>query len=245
MENLAEARALPSVRPARRALLPALFRTVRGRMVFWILAVTVPIYAAALYMSYEASARRLEVGAQRDADELAARLAAGLDAVISSIEGGVRTVAGQLEAVNPPREQYQARIRGILATWPDVYGSTVAVDVPVDAGNDPDARPFAPYLYRKGGEIAYSDLARDSYSYRELPWYRRAADSRQPVWSLPYFDAGGGDIWMVTYSVPFFRRLSENRRQLAGVVTADLDLNWVRETAASATLGPHGMGWLT
>jgi sigma-B regulation protein RsbU (phosphoserine phosphatase) len=32
---------------------------------------------------------------------------------------------------------------------------------------------------------------------------------------------------------------------LAGVITADLDLNWVRKTAASTTLGPIGMGWLS
>lgn len=23
-------------------------------------------------------------------------------------------------------------------------------------------------------------------------------------WSHPYFDCGGGDIWMMTYTVPFF-----------------------------------------
>ena len=23
-------------------------------------------------------------------------------------------------------------------------------------------------------------------------------------WSAPYFDCGGGDIWMMTYTVPFF-----------------------------------------
>jgi hypothetical protein len=23
-------------------------------------------------------------------------------------------------------------------------------------------------------------------------------------WSLPYFDCGGGGIWMMTYTVPFF-----------------------------------------
>lgn len=209
-------------------------------MVFWILAVTVPIYAAALFMSYDASARRLEVEAQRDADELAARLAGGLDAVIRSIEGGVRTVAAQLEEVDPPREQYLARIRGILAAWPDVYGSTIAVEV----GSEPNTQPFAPYLYRNGSEIAYSDLALESYAYRELPWYRRAADSQRPVWSQPYFDAGGGDIWMVTYSVPFFRKLPEDRRQLAGVVTADLDLKWVEQAAAQVTLGPNGAAWL-
>lgn len=217
------------------------FRTVRGRMLFWILAVTMPIYAGALYMSYQATAQRLEAGAERDADRLAARLAAGLDAVIRPIEGGIRTVAYQLEEIDPPPAQYPPRIRGILAAWPDVYGSTIAVEVGKGSVN---ARPFAPYFYRRNDSIAYSDLALESYGYQELAWYRRAADAGQPVWSLPYFDAGGGETWMVTYSMPFFRKHPDDHRALAGVVTADLDLNWVTGTAAKVALGPIGMGWL-
>jgi sigma-B regulation protein RsbU (phosphoserine phosphatase) len=195
-----------------------------------------------LYISYEAAARHLEVGAERDADELAARLVAEQDAVIRSIEGGIRTVAYQLEEIDPPPEQHSQRIHGILGAWPDVYGSTIAVEIASDSAH---AKPFAPYYFRRGGTIAYSDLALDSYGYRELPWYRRAADSKQPVWSAPYFDAGGGEIWMVTYSVPFFRRLPNTQRVLAGVVTADLDLDWVRKAATTASLGPIGMGWLS
>src|SRR5262245_21713595 len=217
------------------------FRTVRGRLLFWILAVAVPIYAAAMYMSYRSAAERLEQGAERDADELAARLAAEVDAVIRPIEGGIRTVAAQLEEIDPPREQYEARIRGILAAWPDVYGSTIAVEAgSVDSGPG----PFAPYFFRGSSGIAFSDLALDSYSYQTLPWYRRAADGLEPVWSSPYFDEGGGEIWMVTYSVPFFRRPADAPRGLAGVVTADLDLNWVGAAAKEAALGPVGMGWV-
>ena len=71
------------------SLLPsAAFRTVRDRLLFWILAVAVPIYAAAMYLSYRSAAQQLELGAERDADELASRLAAELDAVIRPIEGG-------------------------------------------------------------------------------------------------------------------------------------------------------------
>ena len=208
------------------------FRTVRGRMLFWVLAVTVPIYAVALYMSYQATAQRLETGAARDADELAARLAAGLDTVIRPIEGGIRTVAHQLEEVNPPPEQYPLRIRGILNAWPDVYGSTIATEVSAQSG----VRPFAPYYFRRAGSMAYSDLALDSYGYSNLPWYRRAADAGRAVWSTPYFDAGGGETWMITYSVPFFRAGANGARQLAGVVTADLALDWVREAAARMRL---------
>jgi sigma-B regulation protein RsbU (phosphoserine phosphatase) len=216
------------------------FRTIRGRMLFWVLVVTIPIYAAALSMSYRAAAERLEEGAARDADELAARLVAELDTVIRPIEGGIRTVARQLEAIDPPRDQYPLRIQGILAAWPDVYGSTIAVEV----GGDARAHPFAPYYFRRAGRIAYSDLALDSYAYRELPWYRRAAESGEPVWSAPYFDAGGGETWMVTYSVPFYRSSPAGHRTLGGVVTADLDLAWMRAAAGRVSIGHSGVGWL-
>jgi sigma-B regulation protein RsbU (phosphoserine phosphatase) len=210
-------------------------------MLCWILAVTIPIYALALYISYQATAQRLELDAARDADELAARLAAGLDTVIRPIEGGIRTVAYQLEEVNPPREQYAQRIRGILAAWPQVYGSTIAVEA---GAADAESRPFAPYFFRRGETIAFSDLALESYGYRNLPWYRRAAEARQPVWSPPYFDAGGGDTWMITYSVPYFRKVTAGRT-FAGVVTADLDLRWMRGTAQNIALDPSAAGWLT
>jgi sigma-B regulation protein RsbU (phosphoserine phosphatase) len=211
-------------------------------MLFWVLAVTVPIYAGALYLSSRATAERLETDAERGANELAARLAAGIDAVIRPIEGGIRTVAYQLEEVDPPLEEYPERIRGILGAWPEVYGSTIAVDA---APGYVDAAPYAPYLFRRAARVAYADLARESYAYRELPWYRRAADAGAPVWSLPYFDAGGGETWMVTYSVPFFRVVPGDRRVLAGVVTADLDLEWVKTAAAKVALGPIGLGWLS
>jgi len=207
-----------------------------------VLAVVVPVYSAALYLSFRATAERLESDAIAEADTLAARLANGLDALIRPVESGVRTIAHQLEEVDPPPSEYERRIRGLLNAWPEVYGSTIAVEARDD---DPSASPFSPYLYRRGGEIRFADLATEDYAYRDLDWYRVAADGLAPVWSAPYYDEGGGETWMVTYSVPFFRRDVAGDRALAGVVTADLDLDWVLRTATQVALGPHGVGWLT
>ena len=217
-----------------------MFGTVRTRILFWVLAVTIPIYASALYTSRDTTARHLEADAERDADQLAARLATEMDGVIREIEGGVRTVGSQLEEVDPPHALYPQLIHGILNAWPDVYGSAIAVEAP---NGSESGEPFAPYYFRRAGSLHFSDLAKDSYSYSEQPWYRRAVDGGAPVWSPPYYDAGGGEAWMVTYSVPFFHETAGERR-LAGVVTADLDLAWMRNAAASAQLGQFGRGWL-
>ncbi|CAD5123151.1 DgyrCDS11521 [Dimorphilus gyrociliatus] len=47
-------------------------------------------------------------------------------------------------------------------------------------------------------------------------------------WGLPYFDCGGGDIWMMTYTVPFFGYDQENRRYyFKGTSGIDIDLQKV------------------
>lgn len=218
-----------------------IFRSLRTRLLFWILVVATPIYAGAIFLSYQSTAKRLEANAIREADQLAAELVAGLDAVIRPIEGGIRTVAYQLEAINPPRSEYLERIRGVLGAWPDIYGSTIALEVSSRGADS----AFAPYLFRApDGTLGYSDLASDSYGYRALPWYRVAADARHPVWSAPYFDTGGGETWMVTYSMPFYSKSRMGGRVFAGIVTADLDLQWVQRTAAASKLGAIGMGWM-
>ncbi|CAG7818494.1 unnamed protein product [Allacma fusca] len=50
----------------------------------------------------------------------------------------------------------------------------------------------------------------NSYAYNESTHTERVEDEILNVtyedgkWSKPYFDCGGGNIWMMTYTVPFF-----------------------------------------
>lgn len=49
-----------------------------------------------------------------------------------------------------------------------------------------------------------------SYPYNESAHTERVRDEILSVlyedgkWSKPYYDCGGGNIWMLTYTVPFF-----------------------------------------
>src|SRR5262249_22649481 len=79
---------------------------------------------------------------------------------------------------------------------------------------------FAPYVYRPGPGIAEKLL---QYPYREQDWYAGPRRKGAAQWSKPFFDKGGGDIWMVTYSVPFFRR-----GKMAGIVTVDLPVEHLK-----------------
>lgn len=77
------------------------------------------------------------------------------------------------------------------------YGSTVTL---LDSNG---VATYSPYWYRNVDSLMMIDLAADtSYHINSQSWLRQAIDSRAAIWTAPYFDAGGGNIWMKTRSVP-------------------------------------------
>lgn len=80
---------------------------------------------------------------------------------------------------------------------------------------------YSPYTCDdgKGGTKSFQ-LGTDTYRYHESDWYVRPMKARRAVWSDPYFDEGGGQVWMSTYSVP----IADSPTNFCAVLTADLSL---------------------
>jgi hypothetical protein len=127
----------------------------------------------------------------------------------SATDGNLATAAAlplTNDAIYPFLEQF-------LAAHPEVYGSTLSLD-PAYAG-----KQLAPYVYRSGGTLVRKDLAVGGYDYAKAPWFTEPMTRKAPVWSDAYFDEGGGEIMMVTYSAPVMKD-----GRVIGVLTADFAL---------------------
>ena len=61
---------------------------------------------------------------------------------------------------------------------------------------------YSPYWYRLNDILALKNLADPAYQIDEQEWLRRPIDSGYAIWTEPYFDAGGGEVWMRTRAVP-------------------------------------------
>ena len=118
-------------------------------------------------------------------------------------------------------EDFDAFIREILKTSPHFIGSCIAFE-PNEFREGIER--FAPYVHRKvsGDEELFSvDLAKTyKKDYMTWDWYRIPKETGRGTWSEPYFDEGGGNVLMCTYSAPFFRN-----GRFTGVVTVDVGLD--------------------
>lgn len=80
---------------------------------------------------------------------------------------------------------------------------------------------FMVYSFKdKDGTINSSQIGGYDYDYFTMEWYLGAKLLGKPYWSEPYFDEGGGDAMMTTYSVPLYGKDG----QFIGVVTGDIHL---------------------
>ncbi len=149
-------------------------------------------------------------------------------------------LAGRFEAEMRALAQVAKSNAAILSTYPNlseqeiyellersldqnalVYGAAIAFE-PTTQGT----KARAPYVFRTGvgagsrGTTARKDVAQ-SYDYTtpQWEWYARAKSEGVPIWTEPYYDDGGGDAVMCTFSAPFF-----HLGKFLGVATIDVRL---------------------
>lgn len=86
----------------------------------------------------------------------------------------------------------------LLAQNNDFFGATVTL-------LDSDGKAtYSPYWFRLNGSLDYKNLAEPGYQIDEQSWLRLPIDEGKAIWTAPYFDEGGGEIWMRTRSVPVY-----------------------------------------
>ncbi|MEI6054480.1 MAG: SpoIIE family protein phosphatase [Lentisphaerota bacterium] len=124
----------------------------------------------------------------------------------------------------------------------EIYGCTVAFEPYMF---DAKKKYFDPYWYRPDGRLTYSSGEEndDSYDYFKWEWYTQPKKTGRGVWSEPYYDEDGGNIWMVTYSYPFYRDINE-KEEFFGVVACDVSLDWLQELVSKIKIFESGYAFL-
>lgn len=219
---------------------------LRRRGIAFRLGVAVLLGAATVFAAFAISgylhsreiiARHVEENAQN----LARATVHHIQAVLAPVEKVPAGLAMLLETIPLDENRIVTLLQRTLADNPDMFGMAIAFE---PHAFDPARRYFSPYVARREAEIQLTYLGGDNYDYFTLDWYQVPRETGHPVWSEPYFDQGGGNALMATYSCPFFRTNERGQRQLAGVVTADITLAWLTRIVADIRILHSGYGFI-
>jgi sigma-B regulation protein RsbU (phosphoserine phosphatase) len=214
-------------------------RKIAARLILVICLSTSVIFAAMLGFNHMRSRALLEKEVATSAHNLALASVNRVEAVLGTASRVVETMARQLENDQPNDPTMRTMMRRALENNPEIYGTAIAFEPEGQTGSH---RLYAPYLYRHGADIKSIQLE-DTYNYLQQDWYQVPRELAKAQWSEPYYDEGGGNKLMATYSVPFYTG-SGKARHIQGVVTADISLDWLTQTIGAIKVLNTGYAFL-
>ncbi len=191
---------------------------LRLKFVLLIIAPLFGIFAVILALGLQAFEDNNRETIVRELTQSAELHAARIEVLLREVAQIASTTASQLTIDSDINETAAFEIlRSNVASNPLVFGAALAFE----PGEFSGRQLFGPYVYRQGKdlkEIVSTELDYD-YTQPEWDWWHLPRKALTGVWTEPYFDEGGGNIYMTTFSAPFFRD-----GRFIGVATIDIPL---------------------
>jgi sigma-B regulation protein RsbU (phosphoserine phosphatase) len=215
-------------------------KSIEFKLILFFFVSGMFIFLLIFSFTYRFSRHMIEKNVEESARNLTQSTVNKIETILSSAQKVPENLAYYLENSPYDKEQLLGLLKTVVEKNSEVYGSTVAFE---PYSFERGSLYFAPYYYKSAGEIKFSYLGGAAYRYFYLDWYQIPKELGSPVWSEPYFDVGGGNIIMATYSAPFYKTDSGKRR-FTGIVTADISLEWLRDIVSSIKILDSGYGFL-
>lgn len=206
-----------------------------------ILGITTSLVFAALFLCQYLFMRSfMEQEVEKDARTMVTAITYQIESVMAPVQKVPDTISSVLSLRALTESEIARLLKETLHGNPAIFGAAVAFE---PYAFQSSRKYFAPYVYRKDHDIALTWLDGTSYRYAAFDWYQIPRELGKPVWSEPYYDEGAGNIVMTTYSAPFFTSRAESR-EIAGIVTADISLDWLSSIIGKLTVLKTGYGAL-
>ena len=205
-------------------------RSLHARLTLWVMLTVLVVFVvitviitnvvreAFLNSSQENAKSRIEIANQH------------INSLLGGVEVAVENVVPEIMDNLDTPEHFYAIVQKILELNPSIIGSAIAFE--------PNYYPqkgehFSPYAYRTVlGSIETKQLGTSEYEYHYMDWYQIPKLLKKNYWSEPYYDTGGGEQMMTTYSHPLY----DKEGRLMAVLTADVSLNWLTELVAKSDI---------
>lgn len=157
--------------------------------------------------------------------------------VLDQVETTVRNNVWPVRKTLAMPDSLWSLTRRIVDCNPFVSGTAIAL---MENYFPEKGRLFCPYAYRNGDRIETIQLGNNSYDYPKKEWFLKSLEAQEGYWSEPYYDTGGGEMLMTTFSLP----VTDTKGRVAAVLTADVSLDWLTDLVGSLPEYPEAFSAL-
>ncbi len=215
-------------------------KTLSSHIISYVLLFCSGLFLITFSIYYYFSRSTIQETTKENAVLLATNTVNRIEQVLSTEEKIPEVIATMLESSYLTKDSIIPFLNSILKNNKNICGTTIAYE----PNYFPDKGQFyAPYVFRQGNAIRSTMLGNENYEYSYMDWYQIPAMTQKPFWSEPYYDEGGGNLLMTTYSVPFYT-YKKGERTFSGIVTIDVSLEWLTKIMSSVKILKTGYAFL-
>lgn len=198
-----------------------------------ILLITSFLFVTAILVAAITSHVLIAREATKSAEHLLDATIADIENTIQKVELSVENAAWIVEEKKDSKEYLYHITQKIVKENDNIIGSAIAFIPDYFKGQ----YYFSPYSYvnAETGGIESKQLGNTKYDYFCMDWYEIPFLTEKPCWSEPYFDEGGVNSLISTYSYP----IRDADGNIYAIMTADIALNWISEELSSVKPYEH------
>lgn len=225
----------------RRHMLQRLKKSITVQMTLLVLGSTALVLALVETYSYVHTRDMILETGKSVAIHLTRSMTRRIEQEFRAVEKVPETLALIL-ATTPLQEEADLKLllNNVLLQNSEIFGSGIFFE-----RGEIERNIYAPYVFRENNRIKHTRLDKAEYEYSEKQFYILPKVFNRSVWTEPYFDKGGGDILMVTYSAPLYKSGElYNPDGFSGVATADISLKWLTDLTQSVHMGKSGFSFI-
>jgi signal transduction histidine kinase/HAMP domain-containing protein len=175
-----------------------------------------------------------------NAENLTNNSVSRIEKVLSSIQRVPDNFVKMIEGNTIDEKEMSRVVCMMVENNPEILGACLAFK-PYYHG--PSEKYFSFYYFRNKDKIEFTNLGNDQYDYFYMDWYQIPKELGKSMWSEPYYDSGGVNAVISTYSVPvYFTKAGQ--KEFVGILTIDISLKWLQEYVNSIKVNQTGYGFM-
>ncbi len=214
--------------------------TLATKLSKYILTVMIIMSVLIFGIFYYVSRNLILESVEENAKNITEKTVNKIETILHATTKIPKNLAYVLETTDFDEERLYTLMETVVKNNEEIYGSAVAFE---PYSFKEDLYYYSPYMYRDSSKVHFVQLGNPDYEYFFWDWYQVPKLINKPYWTEPYYDEGGGEILMSTYSVPFYK-YENGEKKFWGIITIDIDLEWLREIVSSVKIFDSGFAFL-
>lgn len=215
-------------------------RSFATRLSIYVLSFTLIVFTTIMFLFYHYSHEKVTEYAMERTHGLLSNIATEISSQLISVETTINQSVWVLEEQIHQPDSLHKVIKSVLKNNPLIVGSGIAFTPDFYKEKGRYFMPYASYIDKEKGEIVCQVRGNRNYDYPCMDWYLIPKLLKKEYWSEPYFDNGGGNIILSTFSKPLF----DKSGKLYAVFIASISLSQFTDSVSSMKPYPTSYTYL-